>query len=108
MIRRFLDCSSGHLSPDTWRWLDRQFAEGELRDVRNLTAEQLAGGPTRFGWFVYAPEYAPAVPIPEDLASVLRHARRPGRRIRAVRLRRDATPMEDLPVLHPEFRDDAG
>ena len=26
MIRRFLDCSSGHLSPETWSWLDTNLA----------------------------------------------------------------------------------
>ena len=27
MIRRFLDCSSGHLSTETWSWLDTNLAK---------------------------------------------------------------------------------
>jgi hypothetical protein len=56
MTRQFLDASSGHLSPDTWAWLDARLADDVLRDPQNGVAGQIAGGRTRHGWFVYAPE----------------------------------------------------
>ncbi len=102
MIRRFLDVSSEHLSPDTWTWLDAQFADDKLRDPHNLIAAQLAGGRIRYGWFVYAPEDS-ATDMPEDLARVLAEARR--QRAEYVLLDCDAVPNQDLPVLHPDFAD---
>ena len=102
MIRRFLDVSSGHLSPGTWAWLDAQFGHDSLRDPHNCTAAQLAGGRTRYGWFVYAPDHS-VVDLPDDLARVLAKARR--RRADYVLFDCDAAPMEDLPVLHPNFSD---
>ena len=104
-LRAFLDASSGHLSPDTWAWLDAAFADDDLRDPRNDAAGELAGGRTRYGWFVYAPEEPPAVALPDDLAAVLRHARRLGAEY--VHFDRDAVPLHDLPVLHPDFTDPA-
>lgn len=101
MIRCFLDASSGHLSPATWAWLDAAFAAEELRDPRHHAAGPLAGGRTRHGWFVWAPEDAPAVAIPDDLAAVLRLARRRGAEY--VLFDCDAAPIENLPVLHPDF-----
>ena len=50
MIRSFLDVSSGHLSPETWVWLDAQLADDTLRYPRNAHAAQIAGGRTRYGW----------------------------------------------------------
>ena len=58
MIRHFLDCSSGHLSPDTiaqrshgvmsakltGAWLDDRLADDGLRDPRNLTAPAISFG----------------------------------------------------------------
>ena len=105
MIRRFLDCSSGHLSPDTWHWLDREFVEGDLRDPRKVVAGLLAGGPTRYGWFVHAPEDPLTVPIPTDLATVLRHAREQGAEY--VLFDCDAILLEGLAVLHPDFLEPA-
>ena len=104
-LRTFLDASSGHLSPDTWAWLDAAFADDGLRDPRNHAAGQLAGGRTRYGWFVYAPEEPFAVGIPDDLAAVLRHARARGAEY--VLFDCDAAPLLDLPVLHPDFADPA-
>ncbi len=102
MIRRFLDVSSGHLTPDTWRWLDTQFADEELRDPRNHVASELAGGRTRYGWFIYAPEH-PVNATPADLASVFKEARK--HRAEYVMFDADAPPHPGLPVLHPAFRD---
>ena len=56
MIRSFLDASSGHLSPDTWSWLETNLAEDVISDPANNTAASIAGGKTRYGWFVYAPK----------------------------------------------------
>lgn len=100
MIRAFMDCSSGHLSPDTWIWLDARFADDSLRDPTNTVASQLAGGPTRYGWFVYAPE-DPAVDIPEDLLRVCQLARQHGAEY--VLFDSDAVLDPGLPVLHPGF-----
>lgn len=100
MIRRFLDVSSGHFSPTTWAWLDAQFADDVLRDGRNDTARQLAGGRTRHGWFVYAPE-DPCEGVPVDLAAVLAEARK--QNAEYVLFDCDALPNQDLPVLHPLF-----
>ena len=105
MKRSFLDVCSGHLSPGTWAWLDARFSDDELRDPENHTAGQLAGGRTRYGWFVYAPEDPPACPIPDDLAAALAHARRQG--CEYALFDRDAPPSEGLPVLHPGFADSA-
>jgi hypothetical protein len=100
-LRRFLDASAGHLTPETCAWLDRAFDDDALRDPRNHAAGQLAGGRTRYGWFVYAPEDPRAVALPEDLASVLRHARRLGAEY--VLFDCDATPLLELPTLHPDY-----
>ncbi len=98
--RRFLDASSGHLSPGTWAWLDAQTTDDTVRDPLNHSAEIL-GGRTRHGWFVYASE-APTSPIPADLARLMHYARQRG--CEYILLDCDALPMEDLPVLHPEFQ----
>ncbi len=98
-VRRFLDVSSGHLSPQTWSWLDGQTADDRVRDPRNRHAEIL-GGRTRHGWFVCASEN-PIAPIPADLAAVMRLARQWD--CEYLLLDCDALPMEDLPVPHPDF-----
>lgn len=99
MIRHFLDCSSGHLSPATWTWLDAQCADNALRDPVHNHAE-LLGGATRYGWFVYASEH-PVHPIPDDLIAVFWRARALG--CEYVNLDCDAPPLDELPVLHPDF-----
>ncbi len=99
--RRFLDASSGHLSPETWAWLDAQTTDDIVRDPFNHSAEIL-GGRTRHGWFVYASE-TPIAPIPADLAQLMHYARQLG--CEYILLDCDALPMEDLPILHPEFQD---
>ena len=100
MIRRFLDVSSSHLSPDTCTWLDVQFSDAVLRDPHNITAAQLGGGRTRYGWFVYATDH-PAVDIPDDLARILAEARK--HKANYVLFDSEAPPNQDLPVLHPDF-----
>ncbi len=100
-VRQFLDLSSGHLSPGTWAWLDRATGDEAVRDSANPSAEIL-GGRTRYGWFVYAYE-DPTAPIPDDLAAVMRLARQQD--CEYLLLDCDAEPMEDLPVLHPDFPD---
>lgn len=98
-VRRFLDVSSGHLSPATWEWLDGITSDEAVRDPRNPNAEIL-GGRTRHGWFVWASD-APAATVPADLAAVMRLARQQG--CDYALLDCDALPMEDLPVLHSDF-----
>lgn len=100
MIRHMLDCSSGHLSADTWSWLDAQLADDSLRDPRNAAAASIAGGRTRYGWLVYAIQQAEE-PIPADLASVCDYARRRGADY--ILFDCDANPDQDLPILHPDF-----
>lgn len=102
MIRPFLDLSSGHLSPDTQAWLDAQLADAVLRAPENSHAAMIAGGKTRYGWFVYAPEDA-AEGLPADLTAVLLKGREQGADY--VLLEGDAPPHPDLPVLHPDFLD---
>jgi hypothetical protein len=104
MMRQFLDVSSGHLTPETWMWLDRQFDDGVLRDPNHHIAGQLAGGKTRHGWLVCAPE-DPVADVPPDLHAVLSDARRRGAEY--VLLDCDAVADQNLPVLHPDFLDGA-
>lgn len=101
-IRRFLDASSGHLSPETWTWLDEQTCDEAVRDPRHAGAGIL-GGRTRHGWFLYAGD-APPASIPADLVVLLRHARNRG--CEYIALDCDALPLEDLPILHPDFQDE--
>ena len=77
MLRTFLDASSGHLSAETWAWLDEQLSDELLRDPRSESAAQIAGGKTRYGWLVYAPEGA-TEGLPEDLTTILLRARQQG------------------------------
>ena len=102
MIRSFLDVSSGHLSPNTWAWLDAQTTSERVRSLGPSAQVVLAGG-MRFGWFVYANE-EPEVGIPSDLDAVFRLARQRG--CEYVLFDCDAILMEDLPILHPDFADD--
>ena len=104
MMRRFLDCSSGHLSPDTWAWLDAQLADDVLRAPGNLTAAGIGGGRTRYGWFVYATDVK-LDGLPPDLRAICAYARR--RRAEYILFDSDAPPIEDLPVLHPDFAEAA-
>jgi hypothetical protein len=73
MIRKFLDCSSGHISPGTWTWLDAELADEILRDPGNSIAAGIAGGRTRYGWFVYALQET-CIDIPADLRRVCKFA----------------------------------
>ena len=98
-IRKFLDVSAGHLSITTWQWLDEQTTDDVVRDPFSRSAAIL-GGRTRHGWFVYASE-DPASPIPPDLANLMGHARQRG--CEYVLPDTEALPLEDRPVLQPEF-----
>jgi hypothetical protein len=102
MIRAFLDMYSGHLSADTWAWLDAQLSDALLRDSTAEHAGQIAGGRTRFGWFVYAPEDMPES-LPRDLMTMLNAARAQGAEY--VLFDADAAPSEGFPLLHPGFLD---
>ncbi len=99
-VRRFLDVSSGHLSVETWTWLDAQTDADLVRASAHRHAEIL-GGRTRHGWFVYASE-APVEPIPADLAAIMRRARRHD--CEYVLFDVDARLSKDLPILHPGFQ----
>lgn len=102
MIRTFLDLSSGHLSPETQAWLDAQLANNLLRAPENAHAAMIAGGKTRYGWFVYAPEGG-ADGLPEDLAATLRTARAQGAEYALFDC--DAPIRPDLPIRDPDFQD---
>ena len=98
-IRCFLDLSSGHLSAETWAWLDAQTTEAAVRGL-GPDAQAVLAGRMRHGWFVYA-DAEPGDMVPGDLAAVLHHARSQG--CEYVLLDADAAPLEDLPILHPDF-----
>jgi len=98
-VRRFLDLSSGHLSAETWAWLDAQTTEAAVRGL-GPDAQAVLAGRMRHGWFVYA-DAEPGETVPGDLAAVLRHARKLG--CEYVLLDADAPPLADLPILHPDF-----
>lgn len=100
-VRAFLDVSSGHLSSDTWDWLDAHTTDAAVRDPDSRLAAELLGGRTRYGWFVYAHE-RPTGPVPADLVAALRLAR--GLGCAYVLFDCDAPPTPELPLLHPGFR----
>lgn len=99
MIRSFLDLSSGHLSPETWAWLDAQTTGEVVRGLR-AGAQVVLAGRMRYGWFVYADE-EPGETVPAEIATVFRLARQRG--CEYVLFDTDAAPMKDLPILHPDF-----
>ncbi len=101
-LRTFLDTSSSHLSPGTWAWLDEQLSDAALRDPLNDAAAQVAGGKTRYGWLVYAPEGV-AEGLPGDLTAILLRAREQGAEY--ILFDCDAPPASDLPIRHPDFLD---
>jgi hypothetical protein len=98
-LRSFLDVSSGHLSPETWKWLDDQFADSVLRDPRSEGAARIAGGKTRYGWLVYAPEGI-TDGVPEHLTLALLAAREQG--VEYILFDCDAPLDENLPIRHPD------
>ena len=96
--RSFLDLSSGHLSPETWAWLDAQTTDEKGRSLGPSAQVVLASG-MRYDWFVYANE-EPDEGIPADLDAVIRLARQRG--CEYVLFDSDAILLEDLPILHPD------
>jgi len=97
-VRRTLDVSSGHLSAETWAWLDAQTTDTAVRDPASRSAEIL-GGRTRHGWLIYA-GLVPTAPVPADLLAVMRCAQR--LKCDYVLFDGDARPLAGLPVLHPD------
>jgi hypothetical protein len=98
MADYFLDVCSGHLSAHTWAWLKRLLSD----DPTLEHTVRIAGGRTRFGWFVYAPEDMPEG-LPRDLMTMLSAARAQGAEY--VLFDADAAPSDGLPLLHPDFLD---
>jgi hypothetical protein len=103
MMRAFLDVSTCHLSPDTRTWLDAQFADDRLRSPDDAVATIIAGGKTRYGWFVYAPEDA-VDGLPDDLVRVLAEAR--GRGAEYVLFDADAATMDGMMIEDTADADD--
>lgn len=54
MIRKFLDLSTAHLSPDTRGWLDEQGRIASARGVASEPDRMIAMGSMPHGWFVHA------------------------------------------------------
>jgi len=81
---KVLTIFGSHLSPETWRRLaeheDEQTTD-MMREPRNaaraLIAAQALGALTPYGWLVYASE-TPISLVPDDLATIMRHAHRQG------------------------------
>ncbi|MGU9981492.1 hypothetical protein ACJ4V0_15765 [Phreatobacter sp. HK31-P] len=81
MIRKFLDLSTGHLSPATHRW---------MREQGKITASMVTGtdpspaflmGPMPYGWFCWAGMEDDADnlgALPKDLRKCIRHAKSSG------------------------------
>lgn len=99
-LRSFLDVSNRHLSAETCAWLDAQLSDSLLRDPASTASAQIAGGKTRYGWLVYAPEDV-AEGLPEDLTLILLAAREQGAEY--VLFDCDVPQNPDLPVRHPDF-----
>ena len=97
-IRSFL--SGGHLSSDTRAWLDARTSKDRVR-VTRARAQAVLTGCVGDGWFVYADEAPCQAVVPADLAAAFRYARRHGCELLLFDC--DVIPMEDLPVLHPDF-----
>ncbi len=96
--------SSLHLSPKTRAWLDTELYDTLLRDPENRIAAAIAGGKTRYGWLVYAPE-GPTDGLPDDLTIILHAAR--DQNAEYVLFDADAQPSPHLPI-HDEEAIPAG
>ncbi len=73
-VRKFLDCSTAHVSEGTADWLQergRDTAESPHESSHSV-------GITPFGWFVYADEEATTTNFPSDLIGVMQFARKNG------------------------------
>lgn len=99
-----LTISAGHLSPDTWSWLDTHLQEDNLLHPANSVAALLGGGLTRYGWFMACPTEG-CEELPRDLWDVLADARRRGASYMV--FKRDAILLDDLPIRHPASNDRA-
>lgn len=72
-LRLFFDCSTTHLSRATQHWLDNRSVDAATRGSARIDAVAA----TPFGWFLWA-EARPGTDVPDDLAFVMRHARKHG------------------------------
>ena len=82
----------------------RRETTGEKVRSFGPSAQVVLASGMRYGWFVYADE-EPGEGIPEDLTAVFRLARQRG--CEYVLFDCDAIPLEDLPILHPDFAEPA-
>lgn len=93
-LRLFFDCSTTHLSRETRTWLDGRSVEAATRGLSPIDAPSA----TPFGWFLWA-EARPGNEVPEDLAVVMRHARK--HRAEFILFDSDAPPDPALPIFDP-------
>lgn len=94
-LRLFFDCSTAHLSPATRRGLDDLAVMSHARSSAAIDAPSA----TPFGWFLWA-DKRPGPEVPNDLARVMRHARRLGAEY--VLFDSDAPESSDLPLFAEE------
>lgn len=98
-IGRLMELSAGHLTPETWTWLDGQSNGGRLAPP--APAGIVRAGQVGDGWFVFADEEPDERLMPPDLVVVILHARKAG--CGFLLLDCDQIPLEDLPIRHPDF-----
>lgn len=68
-VRKFLDLSTRHLTPETRKWMCGQSLSAMGDHPKNWVA------PTPYGWFVYADEENGSGDIPADLFACMTKAR---------------------------------
>lgn len=93
MIRKFLDLSTSHVSPDARDWLD---LNGALEADRDGAGGAHNVALTRHGWFMWIPEREDGGNLHPDLKPVAEHARAAG--CDYVLFDGDALEIEQLPV----------
>lgn len=87
-VRRFLDLSTGHLKPETHKWLDALCESQKRGDLASWASC------TPFGWFVWAhDEESDLSEFPEDLRTCMAKAQAMG--CDYVLFDRDAAPEGD-------------
>lgn len=102
-INRLMQLSAGHLTPETWTWLDHETGRGRFAPPAPVGI--VRGGQVCNGWFVFADEDPDERVIPADLVAVILHARKAG--CGFLLFDCDQIPLEDLPIRHPDFTDRA-
>jgi len=81
MIRKFLDISTGHLSPATHRWMREQGRITANMVTASDPSPAFCMGPTPYGWFCWAGMEDDAdnlQALPVDLQACIREAKRQG------------------------------